>query len=71
MPSEGEIPAAPLADLLEPAEIADARLVKIDVDQLFEQRHQAEEALSSARDAGRSVLDELRELLAVLRDDVA
>ena len=29
----------------------------------------AEEALGSARDAGRSVLDELRELLAVLRDD--
>ena len=29
----------------------------------------AEEALTTARDAGRSVLDELRELLAVLRDD--
>jgi signal transduction histidine kinase len=29
----------------------------------------AEESLSAARDAGRSILDELRELLAVLRDD--
>jgi signal transduction histidine kinase len=29
----------------------------------------AEEALTAARDAGRSVLDELRELLSVLRDD--
>ncbi|MEM7140744.1 MAG: histidine kinase [Actinomycetota bacterium] len=30
---------------------------------------QAEESLTVARDAGRTVLDELRELLAVLRDD--
>ena len=30
---------------------------------------QAEESLSAARDAGRSVLDELRELLPVLRHD--
>lgn len=29
----------------------------------------AEEALTAARDAGRTVLDELRELLSVLRDD--
>ncbi|MGF1598167.1 MAG: sensor histidine kinase [Acidimicrobiales bacterium] len=29
----------------------------------------AEESLTAARDAGRSVLDELRDLLAVLRDD--
>jgi signal transduction histidine kinase len=29
----------------------------------------AEESLRAARDAGRSILDELRELLAVLRDD--
>ena len=29
----------------------------------------AEDALTAARDAGRSVLDELRDLLAVLRDD--
>jgi len=32
LPSEGEIPAAPLADLLQPAEIETARLVKIDVE---------------------------------------
>ena len=31
--------------------------------------NRAEEALTAARDAGRSVLDELRELLSVLRDD--